>query len=232
MAPPPQRTILITGCSSGIGRAAALELRARGWRVFASCRKEKDCAALRTQGFESPRLDYEDEVSLDAGWADVMAATGGAPRRNQSAFKGAVFFLCAAWVLLNMLSTFWRNSGISRPERSGTAQAARSTRCSTTARRRGRDPKRRRRESVAKMCGALPNFFEGLPGDVGVAQARGPYERRSRTCRRRRSGPSSRVTSSATTPSRAATAPIFAPSSGRARNARVGAQVQGRRRDA
>ena len=166
MAPPPQRTILITGCSSGIGRAAALELRARGWRVFASCRKEKDCAALRTQGFESPRLDYEDEVSLDAGWADVMAATGGAPRRNQSAFEGAVFFLCAAWVLLNMLSTFWRNSGISRPERSGTAQAARSTRCSTTARRRGRDPKRRRRECVAKMWRA-PELLKDFRATFG-----------------------------------------------------------------
>ena len=42
----PPRNVLITGCSSGIGYAAAHGLRAAGWRVFASCRKRSDCARL------------------------------------------------------------------------------------------------------------------------------------------------------------------------------------------
>ena len=44
-----ERTILITGCSSGIGLDAARGLRARGWRVFASCRGGADCARLRAE---------------------------------------------------------------------------------------------------------------------------------------------------------------------------------------
>lgn len=72
-----QRSILITGCSSGIGRDAAQGMRARGWRVFASCRKAEDCARLRAEGFESPRIDYADPASIEAGLAEVLAATGG-----------------------------------------------------------------------------------------------------------------------------------------------------------
>jgi len=69
--------ILITGCSSGIGLDAARTLRARGWRVFASCRKEADCDRLRAEGFDAPRIDYEDEASIASGLAEVLAATGG-----------------------------------------------------------------------------------------------------------------------------------------------------------
>jgi NAD(P)-dependent dehydrogenase (short-subunit alcohol dehydrogenase family) len=71
------RVILITGCSSGIGLDAARGLRARGWRVFASCRKEEDCARLRDEGFEAPRLDYADEASIAQAVAEVARATGG-----------------------------------------------------------------------------------------------------------------------------------------------------------
>jgi NAD(P)-dependent dehydrogenase (short-subunit alcohol dehydrogenase family) len=71
------RVILITGCSSGIGLDAARGLRARGWRVFASCRKEEDCARLRDEGFEAPRLDYADEASIAQAVAEVAQATGG-----------------------------------------------------------------------------------------------------------------------------------------------------------
>ena len=72
-----ERSILITGCSSGIGRDAAWGLRARGWRVFAACRRAEDCAALRAEGFESPRIDYGDGESIATGLADVLEATGG-----------------------------------------------------------------------------------------------------------------------------------------------------------
>lgn len=72
-----QKSILITGCSSGIGYDAAQALKARGWRVFASCRKATDCDRLRAEGFESPRLDYEDPASIAAALDEVLAATGG-----------------------------------------------------------------------------------------------------------------------------------------------------------
>nr|MDA3858409.1 SDR family NAD(P)-dependent oxidoreductase [Roseovarius sp.] len=49
----------------------------RGWRVFASCRKEADCVRLRDEGFDSPRIDYEDEASIASGLAEVLEATGG-----------------------------------------------------------------------------------------------------------------------------------------------------------
>ncbi|MEX0329644.1 MAG: SDR family NAD(P)-dependent oxidoreductase [Ruegeria sp.] len=72
-----QKTILITGCSSGIGLDAAHGMRARGWRVFASCRQQRDCDRLRAQGFESPLIDYTDANTISSGLAQVLEATGG-----------------------------------------------------------------------------------------------------------------------------------------------------------
>ncbi|OIQ34879.1 MAG: short-chain dehydrogenase [Roseobacter sp. MedPE-SWchi] len=72
-----QQTILITGCSSGIGLDAARAMQARGWRVFASCRQAEDCDRLRAEGFDSPRIDYTDAQSITTGLAEVLEATGG-----------------------------------------------------------------------------------------------------------------------------------------------------------
>lgn len=72
-----QKSILITGCSSGIGLAAAHGMRARGWLVFAACRQQRDCDRLRAQGFESPRIDYTDAESMANGLAEVLEITGG-----------------------------------------------------------------------------------------------------------------------------------------------------------
>lgn len=72
-----QKTLLITGCSSGIGYDAAHGLRARGWRVFAACRQAEDCERLIAEGFESPRIDYRDETTIASGLAEVLEATGG-----------------------------------------------------------------------------------------------------------------------------------------------------------
>ncbi|OIQ38781.1 MAG: short-chain dehydrogenase [Roseobacter sp. MedPE-SWde] len=72
-----QKTILITGCSSGIGLDAARGMRDRGWRVFASCRAAEDCDRLRAEGFDSPRIDYADTQSITTGLAEVLKATGG-----------------------------------------------------------------------------------------------------------------------------------------------------------
>lgn len=72
-----RKSILITGCSSGIGLDAAKGLRDRGWRVFASCRQQADCDRLRAMGFDSPRIDYADTDSIHSGLAQVLDATGG-----------------------------------------------------------------------------------------------------------------------------------------------------------
>ena len=71
------RTILITGCSSGIGADAAVTLLRRGWRVFATCRAEADAHRLRKQGFESFALDQADEASVAAGAAEALERCGG-----------------------------------------------------------------------------------------------------------------------------------------------------------
>lgn len=72
-----QRSILITGCSSGIGLDAARGLKARGWRVFATCRQEADCGRLRAEGLESFRLDYADEASIADALDEALSRTGG-----------------------------------------------------------------------------------------------------------------------------------------------------------
>ena len=71
------RSILISGCSSGIGLASARVMRDRGWRVFAACRRAADRDALRAEGFEAPLLDHADPASIEAAYAEALAATGG-----------------------------------------------------------------------------------------------------------------------------------------------------------
>jgi NAD(P)-dependent dehydrogenase (short-subunit alcohol dehydrogenase family) len=72
-----RKSILITGCSTGIGLDAARTLSRRGWRVLATCRAEADCKRLRAEGLESFRLDYEDPASIAAAMDEVVARTGG-----------------------------------------------------------------------------------------------------------------------------------------------------------
>lgn len=71
------RSILITGSSSGIGLAAARTMRARGWEVFAACRKPEDCARLEQEGFHAPLIDYEKPETIPAALEQVFAVTGG-----------------------------------------------------------------------------------------------------------------------------------------------------------
>jgi NAD(P)-dependent dehydrogenase (short-subunit alcohol dehydrogenase family) len=72
-----QKTVLITGCSSGIGRCLALGLHARGYRVFATVKQAKDVAALRAAGLESLVLDLRSPDSIRAAVEEVLAQTGG-----------------------------------------------------------------------------------------------------------------------------------------------------------
>ncbi len=73
------KTVVITGASTGIGRACALELDRRGWRVFAGVRQPADAAALT--GPSSPNLtpvfiDVTDSESIAAAAEQVTAAVG------------------------------------------------------------------------------------------------------------------------------------------------------------
>jgi NAD(P)-dependent dehydrogenase (short-subunit alcohol dehydrogenase family) len=70
-------TVLITGCSSGIGLATAELLRTRGWRVIATARKPEDVTRLEQQGFEALQLDVCDPASMQRALATVFTLTGG-----------------------------------------------------------------------------------------------------------------------------------------------------------
>src|SRR3569623_762354 len=71
------KSILITGCSSGIGLCAAEGLQRRGYHVFASARKAADVATLQARGFAAVQLDLDDSVSIRRALNEVLARTGG-----------------------------------------------------------------------------------------------------------------------------------------------------------
>lgn len=73
----PSKSILITGCSSGIGYDAAHTLHRKGWLVFATCRTQEDCDRLRAEGLNSFRLDYDDETSITEALQTCLTQTGG-----------------------------------------------------------------------------------------------------------------------------------------------------------
>ena len=59
------KNILITGCSSGIGKNVAITLHNKGWRVFATCRSKTDCIFFTKLGIESFPLDLLKEESIN-----------------------------------------------------------------------------------------------------------------------------------------------------------------------
>ena len=71
------KTILITGCSSGIGLRCAKILKERGWRVFATARKQEDVDRLNDNGFESLLLDLDKSDSIQDAVTDILQRTGG-----------------------------------------------------------------------------------------------------------------------------------------------------------
>jgi len=70
-------TALVTGCSSGIGRATALALDAEGFRVYAAARDEADLANLAERGVETGTLDVTDARDTDTTVERVVDETGG-----------------------------------------------------------------------------------------------------------------------------------------------------------
>lgn len=73
----PRRSVLITGCSSGIGLCCALGLAGRGWRVFATARARGDVEALAARGLEARRLDLADPPSIKEAAQWALEETGG-----------------------------------------------------------------------------------------------------------------------------------------------------------
>ncbi len=71
------RSILITGCSSGIGRCVAEGLQQRGYQVFATARRKEDVEDLKAAGLESLQLDLDDSASVQAAVDQVLEQTGG-----------------------------------------------------------------------------------------------------------------------------------------------------------
>ncbi len=70
-------SIIVTGCSSGIGAWCARALLKDGWRVFATVRKVEDLAALENDGIEALLMDYTKPDTISKLVDDVFARTGG-----------------------------------------------------------------------------------------------------------------------------------------------------------
>lgn len=71
------KTILITGCSTGIGYCVAHGLKVLGWRVFATARQPADVQRLQAEGLESLPLDLRDSESIRTAVAAILAQTDG-----------------------------------------------------------------------------------------------------------------------------------------------------------
>jgi NAD(P)-dependent dehydrogenase (short-subunit alcohol dehydrogenase family) len=71
------KTILITGCSTGIGYTTAKVLKNRGHTVIATARKADDVSRLQAEGFTSLRLDLADSNSIKLAIEQTLELTGG-----------------------------------------------------------------------------------------------------------------------------------------------------------
>jgi len=87
------RNVLITGCSSGIGLCVATGLQQRGYRVFATARRDEDLARLRAQGLETIELELGDSESIRRAVSSVIELGGGA---LYALFNNAAFGLPGA----------------------------------------------------------------------------------------------------------------------------------------
>jgi NAD(P)-dependent dehydrogenase (short-subunit alcohol dehydrogenase family) len=72
-----QKSVLITGCSTGIGSVCAKGLKERGYRVFATARKSEDLQRLAGEGFVAIELDYRHSASVQACAAEVAKRCDG-----------------------------------------------------------------------------------------------------------------------------------------------------------
>jgi len=70
------KAVLITGCSTGIGRATAERLAGAGWNVYATARKESAIEDLKASGCKTLSLDVTDEKSMQKAVETVSEAEG------------------------------------------------------------------------------------------------------------------------------------------------------------
>lgn len=71
------KSILITGCSSGIGLHCAKRLKTDGWQVFATARKLSDIEMLNDLGLHGLYLDYTKKSSIHDAFNQVLKVTNG-----------------------------------------------------------------------------------------------------------------------------------------------------------
>jgi NAD(P)-dependent dehydrogenase (short-subunit alcohol dehydrogenase family) len=71
------KTVLVTGCSSGIGLTVARGLKAKGYRVFATARSQSDVERLSSEGLEALQLDLQEAQSIESALNEVLNRTGG-----------------------------------------------------------------------------------------------------------------------------------------------------------
>ncbi len=71
------RTVVVTGCSSGIGLSTARLLRERGWTVLPTARKPADLDMLKGEGFDPVDIDVADGASTARAADEILARTGG-----------------------------------------------------------------------------------------------------------------------------------------------------------
>lgn len=72
----PSKAVLVTGCSSGIGRATALRLAGAGWKVYATARRPETLTELAEAGCETLALDVTDEQSMAVAVAQIEQTEG------------------------------------------------------------------------------------------------------------------------------------------------------------
>lgn len=95
---PARGVVLVTGCSTGIGRAAAIAFHRRGWEVVATARRLEDIADLAAQGMTTLTLDVLSEESMRAAvlasspadTADVIVKSAEAARPRARYLVGPV----------------------------------------------------------------------------------------------------------------------------------------------
>ena len=72
-----KKSVLITGCSTGIGYVCAHALQKEGFHVIASCRNEQDVQRLTSEGLTCIQLDLNDPQSISAGVSTALELTDG-----------------------------------------------------------------------------------------------------------------------------------------------------------
>ena len=72
-----QKTVLITGCSSGIGYCVAHGLKQRGYRVIATARRKESVKQLKSEGFDALLLDLASSESIQQAFKETMLISDG-----------------------------------------------------------------------------------------------------------------------------------------------------------